>query len=274
MLTIKGKRLDEAEELLLRCRRIAPDYPEPLTTLASIYMRHGDLESSEKVFKTMFDQRTIDEPIQDYAYNMLIGLPEGAVLVTNGDNDTFPPLALQAGMDFRKDIIIINRHLFGIEEFAEAVFDRHPEIRPTRMVKKEKSKARAVALLEQMVDEQQVPVYFATTVALHDLGFEPELEIEGMNLRSSKAALSSEESARLYLERYRLDSATDWNFQWDLMPSISQIIGNYVRGMIRISLQEDLSADTKHRLLDKAFEIAEFHDMSNELHYIRKLREE
>jgi tetratricopeptide (TPR) repeat protein len=192
ILTIKGDRLDEAEELLLKCRRIAPDYHEALTTLAIIYLRRGDLEGSEKVFKTMFDQRTIRQPIQDYAYNMLLGLPEGAVLVTNGDDDTLPPLALQAGMNFRKDVIIINRHLFNIEEFAEAIFDRHPEIRPAR-AKKEKSKTPAAALLEQMIDEQKAPVYFALTVDVHDLGFEPDLEIEGFNLRSSRARLDAEE---------------------------------------------------------------------------------
>jgi len=113
--------MDDALELLTRCREVAPYHEDGMITLAAIYLMRGELKKSEEVFKTMFDQRIISRPLQDHAYNMLVALPHGAVLITNGDNDTFPPLALQAGMNFRNDVIVINRPLLGLKEFAEAI---------------------------------------------------------------------------------------------------------------------------------------------------------
>lgn len=269
-----GGRMDEVKELLERCRKVAPDNGECLITLAVFYLRRGDLKKTDEVFKTIFDQRIVHRPLQDFAYNMLVGLPEGAVLITNGDNDTFPPLALQAGMNFRNDVVVINRHLLGIDVFAEAIFERYPNIRPRVTAREEKNKRRSAALLERMVTEQKAPIYFAATVAfVDDLGFSPELISEGINWRSSKKGPGAEESARLFLDRYRLDSATDWDFAWDLFPNISDtIMSNYVRAMITISQEDGIRTETRERLLEKAMDIATFHDMERELYLIRSLQ--
>lgn len=273
VLVREGKRLDEAITLLERAREVAPDYEEGLTTLAVIHLRRGELEKSERVFQTIFDQRTIHQPLQDYAYNMLVGLPHGAIIVTNGDNDTFPALALQAGMHFREDVIVINRHLLGIEAYADAIFSRYPSIRPSGVVRKEKNKHRASALLEKIVAERKAPVYIAVTVPAEDLNIGAGLMQEGLGRRCSKEGLGAEEAARLFLDLYRLDSATDWNIAWDLIPSISNMMRNYVIGMIRLAQRDDVRVDARERLLEKALEIAAFHDMASETDYILSLQE-
>ena len=47
----------------------------------------------------------------DYARNTLAGLDEGAVLVTNADNDTFPLWYLQQVEGFRRDVTVVNLQL-------------------------------------------------------------------------------------------------------------------------------------------------------------------
>ncbi|MDZ7860575.1 MAG: tetratricopeptide repeat protein [Candidatus Krumholzibacteriota bacterium] len=271
ILGVEGERTDEAEKLLVKCREIAPDYEDALTSLVSIYLRRGELKRADEIFKTIFDRRMIRRPLQDYAYNMLVGLPRGAVLITNGDNDTFPPIALQAGMGFRDDVVVINRHLLEIEPFAEALFERNPAIRPDRVPDEGDGKIRARKLLEQIVEEEKAPVYFAVSVPLGQLGFELEHEIEGINMRAAGEGLGAAEAADLILERYRLDSATDWNFAWDLYPSIAQLFRNCVVAMIKHSQLDGVEAETRDRLLERALQIAEFHDMTGEIGYIGKL---
>jgi len=282
MLAVYKEDEKEALKLLKHCMEVAPDYEDGLIMLTAIYLRRGELEKSEEVSKTIFEQRTISQPLQDYAYNMLVGLPKGAVLITNGDNDTFPPLALQAGMDFRKDVAVINRSLLNLKTYCEGIFKRYPSIKPEGTLEPEKNQILSNTIIKRMVEEQKVPIYFAASVPLHQVyggpgETKPELVskavIEGLNRRTSRKGLTDEESARLFLEKYRLDSATDWNFPWDLKPSLSGLMKNYAACMIKIAEQDDVHPETRLRLLDKAMDIASFHHMSEAQHTIRSLQE-
>lgn len=281
MMTIWLENDEEALSLLERCVQVAPDYENGLTMLGAVHLKRGDREAAEHTFKTIFDQRVISQPLQDYAFNMLAGLPPGAVLITGGDNDTFPPLALQAGMDFRKDVIVINRSLLNHQTYTRAVFRDHPSITPDYDIETHETKIDSDGnatvlsniLIEKMIDEQKAPVFIAASANKPYFGFDRELHIEGINFRTTKKGLSAEESARLFLNTYRLDSATDWNFPWPLVPAVSHLLSNYVIAMVRLAHEGELKSETKLRILDRAAAIADFHkltQLSNTIESIRK----
>jgi hypothetical protein len=271
MLTAYVGDDEAALEVLEHCRDIAPDFEWGLTTLSVVYMRRGEWKNSEEVFKTVFEQKVIAQPLQDYAYNMLVGLPQNAVLITGGDNDTFPPLALQAGMDFRKDVIIVNRSLLNLPSYANAVFKRYPSIRPDydidgHVVAKTpdgKVSLLSTRLIEQMMTEKKAPLYFAASANYESYGFKPEASVEGINLLAAGKGLSAEEAARLFLYTYRMDSATDWAFGWSLAPNVAGLMRNYPSAMVKSSEAKGVSRETKTRLLDKASAIAAFHDFDD-----------
>jgi len=279
MLTVYRGDEDRAIELLKHCREVAPDYKYGLIMLAAVYLRRGELENADDVLKTIFEQRVICQPLQDYAYNMLVGLPEGAILITNGDNDTFPPLALQVGMNFRRDVAVINRSLLNLKAYAEAIFTRYPSVKPEGKLEPEKGQILSTTIIERLAKEHGDKLYIAASVDLNwgrkgiRLEFPFQLVVEGMNKRSPDNRLTAEESAHLFLDKYRLDSATDWNFAWDLIPSVANMMQNYVVCMIKIAEQDDILPDTKRRLLDLALEIARFHDMTNAEQKIRSMLE-
>ncbi len=280
MLTVYEDDEDMALTLLKHCMEVAPDHEDGLVMLATIYLRRGDLEESDRVLRTIFEQRTISQPLQDYAYNMLVGLPEGAVLITNGDNDTFPPLALQAGMEFRKDVAVINRSLLNLKAYAKAVFERYPSVAPGGALEPEEGQVLSNTLIRRMVEEHKVPVYIAATVNLDQafggpegikLTLPSEPVVEGVNRRACGRGLTGAESARLFLGEYRLDSATDWNFAWDLAPSVSGLMENYVACMTKTAQRDDIRPETRRDLLGKALEIATFHKMTGAEQKIRSL---
>jgi len=280
MLAVYRGDEDRAIELLKHCREVAPDYKYGLIMLAAVYLRRGELKNADDVLKTIFEQRVICQPLQDYAYNMLVGLPEGAILITNGDNDTFPPLALQVGMNFRRDVAVINRNLLNLKAYAEAIFKRYPSIKPLGVLKPEKGQILSNTIIERLARDHRDKLYIAASVDLNwgrkgiklELPF--QLAVEGMNRCSPDNYLSAEESAHLFLYRYRLDSATDWNFAWDLTPGVSNMMQNYVVCMIKTAEQDDILPDTKRRLLDLALEIARFHNMSNAEQKIKLMLEQ
>lgn len=266
ILSVSGEDTAEALKLLEKCRTLAPDYGDALTTLAATHLRGGGLEKASAVCKTMFERRIVSRPIQDYAYNMLIGLPDGAVLVTNGDNDTFPPLALQAGMDLRKDVVVVNRHLLNIPAYVDSLLREHAFLRTGGALKAEAGANASRSIIERWLAEGKAPLYFAGSVDMNDLGLSPEMVIEGLSRRAVGKGLTPEEAARLVLERYRLDSATDWDFAWDLAPTVSWMMTNYVGSMVAMAQMDGVPADLKCRLLGEAAAIAEFHDLNSQAH--------
>jgi tetratricopeptide (TPR) repeat protein len=267
MLSMYGDDPTRATELLERCIAIAPDHYQGLTSLAALYQKNGKLEESEAVFETMFEQHIFPTPLEDYAYNMLVGLPDGVVLVTNGDADTFPPLALQAGMQFRPDVAIANWHLLSLPSYARALLERYPAAKPKGGIPDGEGPEFARKLLERMVADPDIVVYFAASVAFQDLGLALDRNLEGINHRSAPGGLTPEESARLLLDRYRMDSATAWDYAWDLTPSVRRMMANYGSCVVQLVYNGGLTEPTKQRLLEVGSNIAEFHDMER-LSYI------
>jgi len=81
--------------------------------------RELELEALRKTYATGFYTPTL------LAYNrwVLQNLPPNAILITNGDMDTYPALALQVNENFRPDVVIVNRSLLNTDWYARYIRD-------------------------------------------------------------------------------------------------------------------------------------------------------
>ncbi len=101
---------DQELEFLERAHRIQPDNPEPLYGLISGNMLAGPghYEIAEKYLQMLYDSRDIAPGLLEYNYNVLMSVPRDGILLTNGDNDTYPAWVLQIVKSIRRDVTVVN----------------------------------------------------------------------------------------------------------------------------------------------------------------------
>jgi len=157
---------------------------------------------------------------KDYAYNMLISCDDGAVLFTNGDNDTFPLWFAQEVLGLKRRVINANLSLINTNwyirqlkdwgvpiSFTERVINRlEPFMTRDRrvvwvkdiMIRNILATNAGIQLSDRdyMITQEEfaerhlkdyhgkVPIYFASTVSQENFeGFRPYLELEGLVYR-------------------------------------------------------------------------------------------
>lgn len=88
-------------------------------------IRRGDLDLQKKALHSFIESEFFAPTILAYNRWMLQHVPENAILLTNGDMDTYPAVALQEVEGFRKDVAIVNYSLLNTTWYARFVRDTY-----------------------------------------------------------------------------------------------------------------------------------------------------
>lgn len=95
-------------DLLAKAQTLRPYDDLLLPWLMNRNLIENDKPAMAEVSKQWFAHNEIPQEILTTAFNLLISLDTNAILLTNGDNDSYPCWVLQQARQIRPDVLVIN----------------------------------------------------------------------------------------------------------------------------------------------------------------------
>jgi hypothetical protein len=113
----------EGRQLLERAAALDPNYMDPWYGLVVEYLAHGDRENADAALHHLLNGRAVEDEVMDFSYNMIASIDSNAILITNGDNDTYPGWILTRIIRFRPDVNIVNRSLLNTDWYPSWILN-------------------------------------------------------------------------------------------------------------------------------------------------------
>jgi tetratricopeptide (TPR) repeat protein len=256
-----GKTNDDAIRKLERAAELDPAYDDAWYALASVYQERNDDEKMNLALKRLLELGAVSEEIMDFNYNTLSSLDSNAILVTNGDMDTYPCWILQRILNYRTDVVIMNISLMNTDWYPGYLMDRglprfitQAELMDYRTRRLEQVKQSGTqpmgpgpfgdSLVVYMIDSAKLagrPVYFALTLADTEIlkPLKEAGELIGLAIRVTPPdkPYASELAATMtqWLKEYRTGGLDSWKLKYANSASAGRwIVSNYAFAMVNV----------------------------------------
>lgn len=120
-----GGNREELFPHLEKAYQLRQDDAELSDDFISYYELQGNTEQVKNFCQKWYATKDLAPALLLYHYNVLMSLEKNAVLVTSGDNDTYPLWILQHAKGVRPDVVVLNTGLLGAEQYRAAILKKH-----------------------------------------------------------------------------------------------------------------------------------------------------
>ncbi|HZF25094.1 MAG TPA: hypothetical protein VEZ88_02445 [Steroidobacteraceae bacterium] len=120
--------LDDYDSVWVHLRRAVDCDPNDGNGWLNIWgesLRLGDRQIEEKSLRRLIDTKFLSRTTLSYNRWLLRDLPENTVVVSNGDLDTYPALALQLTEGRRRDVVVVNLPMLHLWWYVQLVHARY-----------------------------------------------------------------------------------------------------------------------------------------------------
>jgi tetratricopeptide (TPR) repeat protein len=279
-------RMQDVLALSRKAIALAPDWYEPHINLLSHALVFGDEADARRQLEAILRKGGIPSPLLDYGYNLLVSTEPGAILLTNGDNDTFPTLAVQLVHGVRPDVRVVNLSLLNLADYVRSTLVATParpgpftapEIDALVRVDKDSPKILRQLVVEELAKKFRDgalgrPLCFATTVPMShfETAVQRPLALVGLvyEVRPGTGpdpapgwTFDEPRTDSLLTHVYRLQSATDFAYAWSEESPASGLVMNYFGTYYRLAEARAAAGDLPgvRRALGSAIDLLRFH---------------
>lgn len=245
----------EYKKYLLKAIDLGEDKTEYLPDAVILYEQERNLVKKAAFLQKWLDLGAYSPGLMYYNYNVLIGLEPNAILISNGDNDTYPIWLLQQ-RGIRKDVTLLNSSLLYLDDYRNKMFAElglksfEPFRKPFPITMEEyqagekKMKTEMLEILSQ--NKYKSPVYVAVTCGdLYTKENENNFYLTGLTYQFSKTNI---DNIALLRKNFELNYALDYldkDFYSDRSASYASSSNmNYIIPMVKLWEHYKLCGET------------------------------
>jgi hypothetical protein len=118
-----GANADSTWEHLLKATVCDPKDGNPWLTIWGESIRRGEADMTATAAEKMMENGFFTKAMLAYTEWVLTALPPHAILITNGDMDTYPVAAIQEVERLRDDVVLVNRGTLALPWYARYIRD-------------------------------------------------------------------------------------------------------------------------------------------------------
>lgn len=158
--------LEKNRHHLQKAQELGPDRVELMDDLMAYYQVVRDKKNITNVAHKWYESNDISEGVYAWCYNMLQSVDDNAILITVGDNDTYPAWILQEVHGIKPNVSIMNASLIMVKDYQIKFFkELGIPTRPwdTSMHFHENQ----AAMVKHIRKHSSRPIYFSITAQKH-----------------------------------------------------------------------------------------------------------
>ena len=114
--------LDENFFHIQKAYELAPKRADVYDEFVTYYELKRDKTRLKEVSKKWFASNDMPPSLYYWNYNVLQSLEREAILITSGDNDTYPAWVLQYAKNIRTDVNVLNHSMLGVDDYRNRYF--------------------------------------------------------------------------------------------------------------------------------------------------------
>lgn len=156
---LNGNNNPDLVDHLQKAYELNPKSSEVMIEYTTYYEMTGNDAKKKEFCKTLVNTGIYNAAILEFNKNLLNSVEQNAILITHGENDTYPVWIQQTVKNERTDVKVLYIDLLENKEYREK------ELKELGLDISADIKTSKSGFLKELASESKRPVYFATTVS-------------------------------------------------------------------------------------------------------------
>jgi hypothetical protein len=237
-----GKLGQNDEKFLIKAFEFRPEDPRVLLDYLIKSELERDTVTFSKVAKKLYEVNRMPSGALNWAYNVLTEVSENGIVFTAGDNDTYALWIVQEGLNYRKDVTVINSYMIQMDDYRSKLF-KEMGITPLEMDKKNPG---STSFFKQIFENNaKIPVHVSTSASglFTDSTITAHLYLTGLTyIYSLEDVENIAVIKRNFEKRFLLDHLIK-NFSFSYGDLDSRIKHMYLPGLMKLYIHSKTADD-------------------------------
>jgi hypothetical protein len=232
---------------LEKAYKMRPDDAELYDAIITYYEMQGNLSKRKEFSEKLFRANEISSGFLNYGFNLLMTLKPNSIILTFGDNDTYPLWLLQDALNIRPDVHVFNIPLLDDSNYQALMF-KNIGLKPITVKNEDfptsKNEKILIDYILKNINLEQHPLYIGLPAWKQLKEYENNLYLVGLALEYSNNNIDNIAVLRNNFENnYSLDYLSN-RFEYDISASIVDRMNiNYLPAIFKLYEHYRISGD-------------------------------